>query len=771
MQVRTQDPYVGFSSLAPLFIPASATSNSPTSEPVLLETAANKLRWFNAQRFTKRKQADAFRIFCLGGSTTYGRPYDDTTSFCGWLRELLPVADSSRKWEVINAGGISYASYRVVKVMEELCQYEPDLFVIYTGHNEFLEDRTYGALKESKLRAVDEVLSHSRVYTWIRNTVGSSEPSTVGTQRDLLPSEVKTMLDDGIGPDAFERDDQLARRICEHFKFNLRRMHRVAQTAGARMLLITPASNLAGCSPFKSELRPTLDESTERRVRELLEHARRASKLGQVEQAIAKINEALKLDPRFAAAHYQRGLTLKQMGRFDEAKQAFVQARDDDVCPLRATTPVEQAVRSFANTQGVPLVDFQRFLRESSPHGIPGDELFLDHVHPTIAGNRMLAEVILEALVDLNVVSLPADWGQATIDQVAQQLEGRIDKAAHGIALRNLAKVLSWAGKTEEANRLALRAADSVPSDANTLYMAANALLGRGQALEAAAEYRKALVMDPNYLEAHNGLGAALQRLGKLDEAADHYRRAIRLRSDFAPSYSNLALVLQQIGDIAGAERNFEHAIRINPRFAKARNNLAVLHLKNNRLAEAETQLLEVVSINPDFVEGHFNLGRVRQRLGRLAAAAGHFRRAIQINPEYSPAHAELGVLLLRQDLDLEAAVHLRKAISASRTPALGLADSWAWLLATSSIHEVRDGPEALHWARYCVKRTQARSSRSLSTLAAAHAELGQSDEAIRWQTRAVELAPVSERSLHTSRLEKLRAGYPIRRQTRDHGN
>ncbi|MFW6168867.1 MAG: hypothetical protein ACODAD_00150 [Planctomycetota bacterium] len=59
------------------------------------------------------------------------------------LREFLPVAHPSRRWEVVNAGGVGYASYRVAKLMEELVRYEPDLFIIYSGHNEFLKRRTY----------------------------------------------------------------------------------------------------------------------------------------------------------------------------------------------------------------------------------------------------------------------------------------------------------------------------------------------------------------------------------------------------------------------------------------------------------------------------------------------------------------------------------------------------------------------------------------------------------------------------------------------------
>ena len=129
------DPYVGFSGYAPLFRPSALRPvESRSSRP-----HTTKFRWFNPQRFPARKAEGTTRIFCVGGSTTYGRPYDDRTSFCGWLRLFLPAVDPSRRWEVINAGGISYASYRVARLMEELADYEPDLFIVYSGHNEFLE--------------------------------------------------------------------------------------------------------------------------------------------------------------------------------------------------------------------------------------------------------------------------------------------------------------------------------------------------------------------------------------------------------------------------------------------------------------------------------------------------------------------------------------------------------------------------------------------------------------------------------------------------------
>ena len=48
--------------------------------------------------------------------------------------------------------------------MQELARYQPDLFVVLAGHNEFMEERSYRALRDrSRLReALDFVVARSR---------------------------------------------------------------------------------------------------------------------------------------------------------------------------------------------------------------------------------------------------------------------------------------------------------------------------------------------------------------------------------------------------------------------------------------------------------------------------------------------------------------------------------------------------------------------------------------------------------------------------------
>ena len=75
---KSEDPFVGFASNAPLFVPSQSPGDAGR-----MVTASNKLQFFNQQSFAKEKAPDSYRIFTLGGSTTYGRPYGDVTSFSG----------------------------------------------------------------------------------------------------------------------------------------------------------------------------------------------------------------------------------------------------------------------------------------------------------------------------------------------------------------------------------------------------------------------------------------------------------------------------------------------------------------------------------------------------------------------------------------------------------------------------------------------------------------------------------------------------------------
>ena len=441
------DPFVGFSGNLPLFVPGVSEDGTP-----ILETAPNKRALFNLQTFPAEKTPGTVRIFCLGGSTTYGRPYNDATSFCGWLREMLPEADPSHPWEVINAGGISYASYRVAHLMEELSAYAPDLFIVYTGHNEFLEDRTYAGL-----RPIPRVLRH--LGTWAAQTRTGGLMTRCLPKKavpaEVLPAEVETRLDNSAGPEVYHRDDTWRDGVLRHFEFNLAHLAQIAEDAGAELLFVTPASNLRECSPFKSEHRPGLSEEKQEECKRHFKAARRALNAGNLPDALEETHALTGIDPRHAHFQYLRGQVLWDLQHFEEAKTAFVRARDEDICPLRAVSGMADSVRAAARRTGAMLVDFEALCDDWAEEHVPGRDLFFDHVHPLTDTHRRMSLALIDALAERGIVHPGAGWQEASMSRIAARVEGRIDRKTRAEALRNLARVLGWAGKLEEAYGLA----------------------------------------------------------------------------------------------------------------------------------------------------------------------------------------------------------------------------------------------------------------------------------------------------------------------------
>jgi len=587
-----EDPFVGFVSNVPLFVPEI---NSDGRQ--ILTTAANKQRHFNRQQFYKKKATGTYRIFCLGGSTTYGRPYNDTTSFAGWLRELLPSADPRRRWEVINAGGISYASYRVASLMNELALYEPDLFIIYSGHNEFLEERSYGALRDAPgaIKSTAALLARTRTWTAMSlvmkrmNILSSSKPD----QRVRLTGEVDTLLEN-FGPDIYKRDDNLHDKILMHYRVSLKRMVDIAESVNADVIFVTPASNLKDFSPFKSQYTDGLSESDRLRVENLLANAVELIRESRWSEALKILDEALVIDPRFAELHYRRGKVLFALGQHEKAKAAFRRARDEDICPLRALSPMQETLAEVSRETGTPLVDFvdlvEQRLSAEQGHRVPGEEYFLDHVHPTTEGNRMLAIRLVEAMSELGILQPVDTWGEQAIAAVSLQIEGRLDPQLRTLSLANLAKVLAWAGKYEDASPLASQVLASGVEDPMIITDAASILATHyaleGDTAKEQKYFRMALNANPKSPDLHFkiGLRSIDRQSPELEVAAAH----IFFASVFW-SREHRDMLHQHLGRIMAQRR---------------------------RYAAAYSDLLEARRLNPQNKDTEFLLARLLERLG-----------------------------------------------------------------------------------------------------------------------------------------------------------
>jgi len=122
-------------------------------------------------------------------------------------------------------------------------------------------------------------------------------------------------------------------------------------------------------------------------------------------------------------------------------------------------------------------------------------------------------------MIERGVVQ-PADaWGDGAIAEVASRVERGVDRKEHAQALANLARVLVWAGKVEDARR-ALEVAPEILLDKKN----------SGWSLEAAAGHiLLASVFLPENDMTHQVFGLIMAERGRYEVAYPSLREALRL--------------------------------------------------------------------------------------------------------------------------------------------------------------------------------------------------------------------------------------------------
>lgn len=362
------DPYESFVLRHPLFNESDG----------LFTTAETRVGFFRRQSFAETKPPKTQRVFVFGGSTTNGYALSDPVNdnYVTQLGRLLKQNAPGTKSELINCGGLSYASYRLVDLVDECVHYSPDLIIVMSGHNEFLEARHYGDLMKSQsvpnqiwfsLRTVR--LSHYLVNRFLRPAVALDDGRYV-TERYIV------------------RDEKEVRSTHDHYRRNLKQMLAACQKTNVPAILCTCTSNLE-YSPFHSKAPHGISQEE---IREFVKKASSELKVGSSEQLLKEAENLLRQEPECAAAYFVRGRCYADMGRMVEAKSDFISARDFDAFPKRSMSSFNKSVRKIALQNRVPLFDAELVFEQKSEHGIPGWNLFVDDCHPTSDGHRIIAE-------------------------------------------------------------------------------------------------------------------------------------------------------------------------------------------------------------------------------------------------------------------------------------------------------------------------------------------------------------------------------------------
>jgi len=242
--------------------------------------------------------------------------------------------------------------------------------------------------------------------------------------------------------------------------------------------------------------------------------------------------------------------------------------------------------------------------------------------------------------------------------------------------------------------------------------------------------WRDTLAKNPRAWMAHTNLGMILVRRGDVEEGIAHYRTSIEIEPTLLEPRLNLGEVLQRQGRYEEAIPIIAEAVRLHPENPFARYNLGTALAKRGQYAEAVTQLREAVARRPGLVEAQFNLGTALLNLGRLDEASAHFQAALRARPDHAGAH-----------LNLARVLELQGDAARARTERVAGLRLRAFALASQEDPGARNGPEAVRLAEQAVSLAGPGDALALDALAAAFAETGRFDDAVRAAREAVEAA------------------------------
>jgi tetratricopeptide (TPR) repeat protein len=324
---------------------------------------------------------------------------------------------------------------------------------------------------------------------------------------------------------------------------------------------------------------------------------------------------------------------------------------------------------------------------------------------------------------------------------------------------------------------------------------------------EALKDLSEAIRLAPEWFLPYFNRAQLTHSQGQLDSSLTDYDLAIELLKRESPNPSavegnpTVAMLYCKRGDArrdrfrdAEADADFAVARRVHP--TAAASYLGDLWLRRGEYDRAREAFTQLVQLRPNDAQGYLGRGFAHETLGDLVQASVDYSTAIRLQPDEGSGYLMRAQLRQRQgqtddalaDLSehlrlhptdasaylIRASIHGERKARAAAIVDLDAAyefapdnsqvcNNLAWLLATCSDAKLRNGPRAVTLARKACEATDWKFPFCLGTLGAALAETGAFDEAIHWQTQALNQYPPEEKAAGMARLKLYQAGQPYR--------
>ena len=328
------------------------------TDPAQAPSVSIETAYFRAQ-----KEPGAFRVFVQGESSAAGFPYGLGASLAGVLDQRFERSFPGREIEVISTAMAAVNSYALLDFADEIIAQHPDAVVIYVGHNEYLGILGVGSsLRMASTPALTRAflaVREIRLFQLMSRLLGKR----LAADGDHPVAASDSLMARVAGERSIALNSAVYRRGLEQFESNLGRLLDKYRSAGIPVFIGTLVSNERDQMPM--------------------------AVLGAAETDAAGA----------AKTAYHAAQDAEAAEDFDAARSGYAWARDLDPLRFRAPSVFNETVAAVAKAHGATLVDPHTAFERASPHGLIGNSLLLEHVHPNLDGYFLLADAFFDSMV------------------------------------------------------------------------------------------------------------------------------------------------------------------------------------------------------------------------------------------------------------------------------------------------------------------------------------------------------------------------------------
>jgi tetratricopeptide (TPR) repeat protein len=286
------------------------------------------------------------------------------------------------------------------------------------------------------------------------------------------------------------------------------------------------------------------EESHLRKAYALLVYAE--VRLGHRDVALETCRQGRKLFPRDAELRFRQGVLLHELGRLEEARQAYLDVlenRED-----RHFASVDRGLTGFKARQNLAVV-------ASDLGDLAEAETQWREVVREAPRYRQGWRGLGETLIRRGRFAEAETLAEQLLLHGPLRVEGRLMNSR--IALR----LGCWPDARTELDR----AVAECPDDREVLRNRCQLLFEHGEPDEAEGALNQLIDHDPADASAYHNLGTLLLRAQRYNEAAQAYRQSLRYRPNCPATYLNLGYALRDGDRLDEAVEAWEQALRLAP--------------------------------------------------------------------------------------------------------------------------------------------------------------------------------------------------------------